>query len=83
MNRYGNIEMMKLEDFEIGKEFYRYNILCRCTDIGTRTVAYIILDKDDESWYNGPPYAIVEHLADEYDMHVCFVTLEDYLEAYG
>ena len=46
----------------------------RCTDVGTRTIIAIKLDKDDDSWYNGPPYAIVEHCFDENDIKGCFPT---------
>lgn len=27
---------------------------------------------DDPSWLTGPPYAVVEHVFDEYDLHGCF-----------
>lgn len=26
---------------------------------------------DDPSWFNGPPYAVVEHVFDEYDIQGC------------
>lgn len=74
---------MNMEDFEIGQDFYYYTILCRCTDKGTRTVSSIMLNKDDESWYNGPPYAISEHLLDENDRVCCSKTLEEAKERWG
>jgi len=52
--------MMKRDDFQIGLEFYTGAGKWRCTDIGTRVIVAIKLDKTDESWYNGPPYAVAE-----------------------
>jgi hypothetical protein len=38
----------------------------RCTDVGSRTmIAIKISDYDDPSWFNGPTYAVVEHVFDE------------------
>ncbi len=48
---------MQKENFHIGCEFYTATGKWRCTDIGTRVIIAIKLDKKDESWYNGPPYA--------------------------
>lgn len=71
---------MKLSDFCIGKDFYVQRGCCqwnrgakyRCTDIGTRIIVAIKLDRpEDESWYNGPPYALVETVFDEFDIEVC------------
>src|SRR5687768_17306027 len=31
---------------------------------------------DDPSWLNGPPYAIVEHVFDEYDLPACSLTTD-------
>ena len=28
---------------------------------------------DDTSWFNGPPYAVVEHVMDENDLQVCYL----------
>jgi hypothetical protein len=57
---------MEHSDFKIGTEFLTASGRWRCTDVGTRTIAAIRLDLDhDASWYNGPPYAIVEHVFDE------------------
>ncbi len=54
---------MKHSDFKIGIEFLTATGRWRCTDVGTRTIAAIRLDLDhDPAWYNGPPYAVVEHV---------------------
>jgi hypothetical protein len=34
-------------------------------------IVTIRFDKDDDSWYNGPPYAVAEVVFDEYDMAGC------------
>jgi len=60
---------MKHSDFKIGREFLTETGRWRCTDVGTRTIAAIKLDHDhDPSWYNGPPYAVLESVFDEYDI---------------
>lgn len=56
---------MKISDFYIGLEFMNSAQSFRCTDVGTRTVSAIALDKDDERWYVGPPYMVEERLFDE------------------
>ena len=58
-------------DFHIGLEFWTATGKWRCTDVGTRTIAAIKLDKDDVTWYSGPPYAVVEHVLDENDFGGC------------
>ena len=41
----------------------------RVTDVGSRTIVAIRLDKgDDTSWYAGPPYAVAEYVFDEDDI---------------
>ncbi len=63
---------MKHSDFRIGCEFLSGSGRWRCTDVGKRTIAAIRLNHDDDpSWYNGPPYAVVEAVFDEYDIEVC------------
>ena len=63
---------MKHSEFRIGCEFMTEAGRWRCTDVGKRTIAVIRLDHDDDpSWYNGPPYAVVEHVFDEYDIEGC------------
>jgi hypothetical protein len=32
---------------------------------------------DDPSWFNGPPYAVVEHVIDEYDLDACQLSAEE------
>ena len=77
---------MKHEDFSIGREFYTATGKWRCTDIGTRTVTAIHIGcvelahgsgtdseriPEDLSGFNGPPYAVAEHVFDEFDMAGC------------
>ena len=63
---------MEHSDFRIGCEFLTAAGRWRCTDVGTRTIAAIRLDLDHEPrWYNGPPYAVAEHVFDEDDFEGC------------
>ena len=63
---------MNHSDFKIGTEFLTATGRWRCTDVGTRTIAAIRLELDhDSAWYNGPPYAVVEHVFDEYGFEDC------------
>ena len=88
---------MQHSEFEIGEEFWCSGRQWRCTDIGTRTIIAIRLDRvevasapapaqtgmperqrilsraeaEAEGWFNGPPYAVAEHVFDEYDMESC------------
>src|SRR3954453_17475616 len=56
----------KHSDFKIGCEFFTETGRWRCTDVGKGTSAAIKLDHDDDpAWYNGPPYAVAEHVFDE------------------
>ena len=65
---------MEHGDFTIGKEFMTASGTWRCTDIGTRTIIAIkVSDRDDTSWFNGPPYAVAEMVFDEYDLGGCWV----------
>jgi hypothetical protein len=57
-------------------EFFSDGGHWRCTDVGTRTVIAIKLDAPDESWYHGPPYAVAEHVMDEFDLETCYPTRE-------
>jgi hypothetical protein len=60
---------MKHSHFKIGTEFLTETGRWRCTDVGKRTIAAIKLDHDDDpAWYNGPPYAVLEQVFDEYDL---------------
>jgi hypothetical protein len=64
--------LMKHSDFRVGREFLTGSGRWRCTDVGTRTIAAIRLDRDDDpSWYDGPPYAVVEDVFDEYGIEGC------------
>lgn len=63
--------MMTRNDFHIGLEFYTASGKWRCTDTGPCVILAIKLDKTDASWYNGPPYAVVELVFDEYDLGGC------------
>jgi hypothetical protein len=68
----GSLPPMKRADFQIGCEFLTAAGRWRCTDIGKRTIAAIRLDHDDDPiWYNGPPYAVMETVFDEYDFEGC------------
>jgi hypothetical protein len=68
----GNRPPMKHSDFRIGCEFLTGSGRWRCTDIGKRTIAAIRLNHDDDpAWYNGPPYAVVESVFDEFDIEGC------------
>lgn len=62
---------MRHHDFVIGLEFYTAAGRWRCTDIGTRVVVAIRLDAPDDSWYQGPPYAVAESVLDENDLAGC------------
>jgi len=64
---------MNHTDFFIGCEFMTGSGTWRCTDVGTRVIVAIRIDDhpDDPSWYNGPPYAVVEHTFDEYGQEGC------------
>lgn len=62
---------MNHNDFKIGLEFYMASRKWRCTDIGKRVIIAIKLDAPDNSWYNGPPYAVNEIALDEYDLKDC------------
>ena len=62
---------MTHSEFVIGEIFRTPTGRWMCTDIGTRTIVAIHLNKPDESWYNGPPYAVAEYSFDEDDIEVC------------
>jgi hypothetical protein len=69
---------MTRDEFRIGTEFYTATGKWRCTDIGTRVVVAIQLDKEDPSWYAGPPYAVAECVLGEYDLGGCSLDPEDF-----
>ncbi len=44
------------------------------TDMGLRTIIAIKLNhEDDLTWYEGPPYAVLEYVLDENDLQGCFL----------
>lgn len=61
-----------LKDFKISQEFYTNAGKWRCTDVGTRAIVAIALNKIDEKNYNGPPYSVQEIVFNEYDFDGCF-----------
>ena len=66
---------MTHSEFRIGTEFACGGKHWRCTDVGSRVVVAICLSEypDDPSWFNGPPYAVVEQVFDEYSLPGCKV----------
>ena len=63
---------MQHGEFKVGVEFNCGQHRWRCTDVGSRVVIAIILEHDDDkTWYNGPPYAVLEHVLDENDQKGC------------
>jgi hypothetical protein len=62
---------MKHSDFIIKEKFTCGDKTWLCTDIGTRVIVAIQFNSEDTSWNNGPPYAVLEHVFDEYDIEVC------------
>ncbi len=62
---------MTLKQFNIGAHFFTSENEWVCTDIGTRTIAAVKLKELLASGDKGPPYSIVEHLFDRYDMDGC------------
>ena len=69
---------MNKDDFQVGLEFYTGGGKWRCTDIGTRVIIAIKLDQTDESWCNGPPYAVAESVFDEYDFGGCSLEPDEF-----
>ena len=64
---------MKHTDFAVGTLFYTCTGQWRCTDLGLRTILAIKLKPGlDESWFNGPPYVVVEVPFDECDIPRCY-----------
>jgi len=62
---------MELKDYKIGKCFFTVTGKWQCTDIGTRTIAAVKYNELIASGDKAPPYSIVEHLFDMYDMDGC------------
>lgn len=78
---------MELRDFVIGEEFFTATGKWRCTDVGTRTVAAIMIYPEDiqgsPTWYEGPPYAVLEHVFDENDIRGCESSIAAYEKTHG
>jgi len=66
---------MEHSEFRLGMAFWCGDKQWRCTDVGTRVITAICLSDDlaisDPSWLNGPPYALLESVFDEYDIEGC------------
>jgi hypothetical protein len=62
---------MKHSEFVVGHRFSMSGQQYRCTDIGSRVVVAIRLNKADASWYTGPTYAVPELVIDEDSMPAC------------
>ena len=60
-----------IRDYEIGRSFFYGFQRWQCTDVGSQVIVGIRLDKTDESWYNGPPYAVAEYVFDERALEQC------------
>lgn len=68
---------MQHSNFTRGQSFWMSGCHWRCTDIGERVITAIKIDQEDASWYNGPPYAVLETVIDEYDFEACYLTREE------
>lgn len=62
---------MLYSEFNVGSEFNCGDKRWLCTDKGTRVVIAIVLEHSDHTWYDGPPYAVAEHVFDENDQKGC------------
>jgi hypothetical protein len=66
---------MEHADFYIGLEFVASaGFRWRCTNVGTRTILAIHLDRENPHWYQGPPYIAKEAVFDEQEMEHCHRT---------
>jgi hypothetical protein len=70
-------EDMTHGDFVVGLTFWTDTGEWLCTDIGSRVIVAIKVNNEDPSWNNGPPYAAVETVFDEFDFGGCFRTEAD------
>lgn len=66
---------MNHSEFKIGDSFSCGSTKWLCTDKGNRVIVAVHSGDDkvvkDPSWLEGPPYALAEHVFDEYDMQSC------------
>lgn len=67
---------MKVSDFHEGLVFSDAVRDYKCTDVGSRTITAIALDKDDARWYVGPPYIVPEISFDEKAMKYLFTSAD-------
>lgn len=75
------------ESWKIGMQFWMSGKQYRVTDVGSRTLAAIPLEtlttngtitfEEHPSWWNGPPYAVVEQVIDEHDLQACYLEKPD------
>lgn len=72
---------MKINDFQIGEQFYGSGgFSWLCTDKGTRTICAIMLEPDKESiWFEGPPYMLNEKVFDEDEIKNCYLNLSEHI----
>jgi hypothetical protein len=57
--------------FQIGGCFIMGDQVWVCTDVGSRTICAVLLEKLVQSGDQGPPYSIAEYVLDHYDMDGC------------
>lgn len=83
-----------IDNMEIGKEFKCGDGTWRCTDIGSRTLTAIRIDRvfvsgeavltrdeaEEQNWFSGPPYAVLETVFDEHDLPAITFTDGAYLQ---
>jgi hypothetical protein len=74
---------MKKAEFQIKREFFTASGRWMCTDVGSRVITAIKKDMPDDSWYSGPPYAVVETTFDEHDQAGCVSTYAEARENWG
>jgi hypothetical protein len=69
---------MKHSDFYIGLEFVgSAGFRWRCTDVGTRTILAIQLDRKESDGLLGPPYIVEEVVFEEHEIECCHLTEND------
>ena len=71
---------MIFEDFKIGERFWMSGEEWQCMDIATAHILAVKITptiRDDPSWLNGPPFAVVLTAVDAYDWPACYETREE------
>jgi hypothetical protein len=73
-----------LADFIVGRAFWcgdqQYRRVDRVEVAGNTPEMRRSLSRDEAEaggWFNGPPYAVAEHVFDEYDQEGCSLSPED------